>query len=128
MEVNLWDGGGGEEGLAGAIFAHSSGLSRSEQQTLLAAAADKWPLPVRCTALPNVIDDSAVEHGLLARFGRKLAQFGPWFSKDDCDALSVAGLSESAIVAAVATVALGHFRCTLAARPFPCDWAEGGPA
>jgi RNA polymerase sigma-70 factor (ECF subfamily) len=104
-----------EEALACAILSPSNGLSLSEQYSLLAAAGRQWPLPVRSGANDRVVEDPVTDDSVLGRFGQRLARYGPWCSKDDCDALIAAGYRESVIVAAVATVALGQFRCTLAA-------------
>lgn len=90
-------------------------LTPSEQYELLAMAADQWPAAVRDEAIPPVGNAQQNPHRTLEQFGRKLAKFGPWCGKDDCDELAAAGYSKPAIVQAVATVALGQFRCTLVA-------------
>ena len=107
---------GAEEALTRAIFDGSGLLPASEQLTLLAAAGIHWPDNVRKLSLPDIQDLTVDNQSPLARFGCKLAQFGQWCSRSDCDELIAAGLSESAIVAAVSAVALGHFRCTLTAH------------
>ena len=117
-----------EDSLAHAILNGSNGLSLSEQHTLLAAAGQQWPVPVRSAANDRVIEDHAPKDSVLGRFGRKLARYGPWCSKDDCDALVAAGYRENLIVAAVATVALGQFRCTLAAGLLDLPWPESNYA
>ena len=113
-----------EDALACAILNGANGLSLSEQHTLLAAAGQQWPVPVRSAANDRVIEDPAPNDSVLGRFGRKLARYGPWCSKDDCDAMVAAGYRESLIVAAVATVALGQLRCTLAAGLLELPWPE----
>jgi len=113
-----------EDALARAILNGSNGLSLSEQHTLLAAAGQQWPVPVRSAANECVIENPVPNDSVLDRFGRKLARYGPWCSKDDCDALVAAGYRESLIVAAVATVALGQLRCTLAAGLLDLPWPE----
>jgi RNA polymerase sigma-70 factor (ECF subfamily) len=113
-----------EETLAHAILNGSNGLSSSEQHTLLAAAGQQWPVPVRSAANDHVVEDPTPNDSVLGRFGRQLARYGPWCSKDDCDALVASGYRASSIVAAVATVALGQFRCTLAAGLLDLPWLE----
>jgi RNA polymerase sigma-70 factor (ECF subfamily) len=112
-----------EDALACAILNRSNGLSLSEQHTLLAAAGQQWPVPVR-SANDRVIGDPAPNESVLGRFGRKLARCGLWCSKDDCDALVAAGYREISIIAAVATVALGQLRCALAAGLLDLPWPE----
>ena len=113
-----------EDALSRAILNGSNGLSLSEQHILLAAAGQQWPVPVRIAANDRAIGDPAPNDSVLGRFGRKLARYGPWCSKDDCDALVAAGYRESLIVTAVATVALGQLRCTLAAGLLDLTWPE----
>ena len=116
-----------EEALARAIFA-SGHLSRSEVDDLITAAGNEWPGQVRDRAMPTVETPSRDSQKALAQFGCKLARYGPWCSKCDCDALISAGYTENAIRAAVAAVALGHFRCTLSAGLFDFEGTDGTPS
>lgn len=50
----------------------------------------------------------------LSAFAVKLAQYGPWTSKRDIEALLAGGLGECAILEAVLAIALGQFLCTVA--------------
>lgn len=111
-----------EEALTRAIL-RSCNFPRSEQELLLAVAANEWPGAVAQLAL--LLPEVHARHndGALEKFGSKLARYGPWCGKHDCDELIAAGCTESDIITASAIVALGNFRCTLAAGLLP--WSRG---
>jgi RNA polymerase sigma-70 factor, ECF subfamily len=67
--------------------------------------------------LPQSPELSTAPSGLapaLLKFAMKLSRFGPFLSNHDVDDLTQVGLDDSSVIEAVASVALGHFLCTLA--------------
>ena len=104
-----------EEALTRAVFDCAGLLTGPQQLLLLAAAGRQWHADIRDIAIPCFEDSHGCGQDALAQFSLKLARYGPWCCRADCDELRAAGFNESAIVAAVTTVALGHFRCSLAA-------------
>ena len=113
-----------EEALTRAILDPTIGLSPSDQRLLLALAGEQWPAEVGAAAIPFAGENQAARDDLLAPFGRKLARYSLWCSKQDCDALAAAGLTPAEIIGVVTTVALGHFRCTLEAGLLGKSWRQ----
>jgi RNA polymerase sigma-70 factor, ECF subfamily len=70
--------------------------------------------------------DSPPVHRALLEFTGKLARHGPYVSKHDIDHLQHSGLSDGAILEAIATVALGKMLCTLADALHPPLDLKGG--
>jgi len=116
-----------EEALTRAILTSTS-LTSIAQNALLAVAAEQWPPAIRDLALPEMEGLQQKSNEGLIRFANKLARFGPWCGRRDCDELAAEGYTEAAIVQAVATVALGHFRCSLAAGLTGPDWSSPTPS
>ena len=103
-----------EQALVDAILVSEGGLSQNQRQALLHSVASVWPSQYclnlfGCPSPPSSDLDSA-----LSRFGMKLARYGAWCSRLDAEDLAAANFGEPSIIQAVATIALGHFFCTLA--------------
>ena len=117
-----------EEALTRAILESADLLSASDQRVLLATAGDAWPGAISDRLAPFSKTSGGHDQSAVVRFGRKLARYGPWCTKADCDELTGAGYPEIAVIAAVALVALGHFRCTVAAHLLGPEWLNEKPA
>jgi alkylhydroperoxidase family enzyme len=100
-----------ESGLITAIGSASPNLTRAEKNAIIAAVG-----AVHGNRYVSALyrkDVEAVISQLVAKFGAKLASYGPYVSKNDVESLRTAGLRDSQILEVVATVALGNMLCVL---------------
>jgi RNA polymerase sigma-70 factor (ECF subfamily) len=101
-----------ESGLMTAIGSASPNLTSAEKNAILATVGTAQGN--RYVAALYRKDDQAVISRSVARFGAKLASYGPYVSKNDVESLRGDGLRDSVILEVVATVALGNMLCVLA--------------
>ena len=101
-----------ESELITAIGLASPNLTRAEKNAIISAVG-----AVHGNRYVSALyrkDDQAVISQSVAKFGAKLARYGPYVSKNDVELLLAAGLRDSVILELVATVALGNMLYVLA--------------
>ena len=102
-----------QEGLVDAILLRENRLLRAQKESILSTVAEAWRQEY-CRRLARVTPQPDENHAALRTFALKLAKYSPCFSGKDVDALKESGLSEEAVLEAIANTALGRLLCTLA--------------
>jgi len=101
-----------EQSILRSIVESEGALSADQKIGILHAVAAVWP-ECRFGQAPELRAASSGLAPELLRFASKLSKFGAFFSQHDVDDLTKSGMDEPSVIETVATVALGHFFCTL---------------
>jgi RNA polymerase sigma-70 factor (ECF subfamily) len=104
-----------QEGLVDAILLRENRLLRAQKESILSTVAEAWQQGYCRALMPTAIAMQADDkHGALRTFALKLARYSPCFSRKDVDTVKETGLTEEAVLEAIAITALGRLLCTLA--------------